>query len=236
MGAKHPTRFGPLRLRKGVCIAFLGLDGAGKSTLLMQLIEALEEAGVETRSRHMHPGLLPPLARLAFQPVDNGPVTDPHGKRPSGLLVSFLRLTYYWVDYVSGYAFLVFPYLAFPGASRQGRAFIFDRYSYDYLVDPLRCRVRLPAWLVRLFCWATPSPDLSIVLVAAPEVLRARKPELPLDELRSQAARLTALAEGLPQATCIDTSAPVEECHQQVLDAVRRFFPTQLRARGAKVE
>ena len=216
-------------LPKGVLVAFLGLDGSGKSTLIERVVETLQKHDVEAQSKHLHPGLLPALSTLTFRQQESGPVTDPHAKEPSGRVISLIRFLYYWLDYALGYWLMIFPQLL-----TRRCAFLFDRYFYDYLVDPRRCRVRLPTRLVEFFALLTPSPHLVIVLEAEAEVLYRRKPELPLEELKRQSERLDNVAKTFRNVARVDTSASIDVCHQKIIEAISGLFPTGLPSRQTR--
>lgn len=80
-----------------------------------------------------------------------------------------------------GYLVKVFPRLL-----RRSHVYIFDRYFYDYLIDPRRGRLALPQWNIRMFSFVVPKPDVILCLGADPEIIHARKPELPLEETKRQ--------------------------------------------------
>ena len=202
----------------GMFVAVLGTDGAGKSTMIEEASRHLFAAFTSKQSQVMHlrPGLLPPIHRL-LKPWDKqvcAVVTNPHGSKPSGRIGSLLRLFYYYMDYVVGYWVKVRPPLV------HNSIVLFDRYCYDYWLDPRRARLSLPQWLIRLFMWLVPKPGLILCLGAEPEVIYTRKPELPLEEVRKQVGELRRFCEGNPRAVWIDTGQPIETCVYQSLVAI----------------
>lgn len=200
----------------GFSIAVLGTDGSGKSTIIEGIRPPLERA-LHTRMlyEHLRPNLLPSLARLFGRLEPEGPVTDPHGSRPSGLVGSLFRITYYSLDYIFGYWLKVFPMLV-----RRPTIWVFDRYFYDYYVDPLRGRAALPPWVVRAFSLAVPTPDMILCLGANAQVIHARKPELGVEEIERQVAELRRLCKKHKRAVWIDTGCSIEASVDKALDAI----------------
>lgn len=211
----------------GYTIAFLGTDGSGKSTIIDAIAPILNEAfhkGV--RYEHMRPNYLPSLAILTGKkPKDaHAAICDnPHGGKPSGFLGSIVRLSYYWLDYTYGYFRKIYV-----DKSVKNHVWIFDRYFYDYINDPLRACIRLPKWLMKCYGLFVPAPDLTICLGADPEKIHARKPELPIEEVRRQVETLKQFAESNRKAVWVDTGCSVEESVEQTMTAIlemmsRRF-------------
>lgn len=203
----------------GYTIAFLGTDGAGKSTIIDAITPILNEAfhkGV--RYEHMRPNYLPSLAVLTGKRPKDAPVEvcdNPHGGKPSGFLGSLMRLSYYWLDYTYGYFRKIYV-----DKSIKNHVWVFDRYFYDYINDPLRACIRLPKWLMKAYGLFVPTPDLTICLGANPEKIHARKPELPIEEVRRQIDTLKAFAESNNRAVLIDTGCSIEESVQMTMTAI----------------
>lgn len=207
--------------RIGIFVAVLGLDGAGKSTLINVVRQDINRLlHIDTKLHYHRPGFIPSLARLLNRDIQQyGPNLNPHAKLPSGLSLSAARLAYYTLDYLIGYWFAVYPTLV-----KRGTVIFFDRYYYDYYIDPIRYRTNAPYWLVKLFEIFIPKPDLIIMLIPDPETYYERKPELPLDELRRQAKRMAELAKKLNNVSWIDTSGPIEESCDEMTQVVLNTF------------
>jgi thymidylate kinase len=204
----------------GLVLAVLGADGAGKSTVIDAIAPVLDQAthGAFYR-RHLRPGFLPPLGRLRGARTNSGPVTDPHGSTPAGWIGSAVRFVWLWLDYVIGYWVVVRPKIA-----KSPAVFLFDRYAHDALLDPRRLRLGLPRRVLNLFLNLVPSPDLIICLHGDPEVVAARKNELPVEEVRRQTNALRELASKTPNAVLVSTDGSVEEATDAVLYALRTFL------------
>ena len=205
----------------GLVISVLGVDGSGKSTVINSIKPILDAATHKaTFIQHLRPSLLPPLAWLkgkADEPT--GPVLDPHSSTPSGLLGSFLRVTYLTLDYIFGYWLLIRPKIA-----KKTSIVLFDRYAYDMLLDPLRFRLGIGLRVIEIFLRLIPKPDVVLCLHAKPDAIMARKQELSLTEITRQVNALYELAQREAQAILVSTEGSVDEVRDQVLKVLMDFF------------
>lgn len=209
-------RYARLFCPPGIAVAILGTDGAGKSTIIEHIRPVLKTAlHGKIFYEHMRPNLLPSLARLFGRPVKEGPTTDPHADKPSGFLGSLVRLSYYTVDYVIGYWIKVFPALV-----KRPCMYVFDRYFYDYHIDPYRSLISSPRWITKALSLFIPKPDIILCLGADPEIIHARKPELPLEEFKRQIKALRQFCDKNKRAVWIDTGCSIEESVNQALEAI----------------
>ena len=200
----------------GYTIAVLGTDGSGKSFIINKITPILNEAfhkGV--RYEHMRPNHLPSLAVALGKKKADEPATvcsDPHGSKPSGFMGSLLRLSYYWIDYTWGYFRKVRP--------SKDVVWFFDRYYYDYYVDQRRARLSLPNWVIKLFGWFVPCPDLTICLGGDPAKIYARKPETSLEEVTRQTMALKDFTCRHKRTVWVDTTVAPEESVEMAMKAI----------------
>lgn len=200
----------------GFAIVILGTDGSGKSTLIEGIRSPLDSAlHSKMIYEHMRPNLLPSLAKLFGRRVKEGPVTDPHGSEPSGYFGSLIRLLYYTLDYFVGYWLKVYPDLV-----KRPCIYIFDRYFYGYYIDPLRSRVSLPKFIIKLFGVVVPRPGVILCLGTNAETMHARKPELPLEEVKRQLDELRNFCENNSRAVWIDTGQEIERSVDEALEVI----------------
>ncbi len=187
----------------GLCLAVLGPDGSGKSTLLNALERRASDRFEAVRRFHLRP-------HIGRGQRDEGPVDEPQGELPRGMIPSIAKLGWWLVDYWLGHLFIVGP------AVRKSTLVLFDRYYHDIMVDPARYRydgsVRLAATLGRF----VPMPDIFVILDAPVATLRARKREVELVETQRQRKAYAELAAELPGAHRVDSSRPVEEVAAEV--------------------
>jgi len=209
----------------GFSIAVLGTDGAGKTTIINAIRDPLNEAVHNSLYyEHMRPNLIPNIAQLFGKEQQSGPVTNPHSSDPSGFAGSLLRLFYYSFDYIIGYWMKVYPVKV-----KKSSIWIFDRYYYDYLIDPKRARINLPTWIIKGIKFFIPKPDLVLCLGTEPEVIHNRKPELPLDQVTEQVKKLKLFNENDSNSVWVDTGKTLDESVQKALEIIVNKMSLKIR-------
>jgi thymidylate kinase len=195
-------------------VAVLGPDGSGKSTLLAGLRDRWPRSLGPVHTHHLRPH------RLARRTPSLGPVVDPHGSPPRGILTSIAALGFVVLDWWIGYWTWIVRERAKPGFV------VFDRHLLDVLVDPLRYRYGGPSWVARAACRLVSRPDVIVVLDASPAVVRARKQEVTPSESLRQSLAYRRLAAETPGAHLVDAAVSSE----QVLDAVMTILRREMQA------
>jgi thymidylate kinase len=95
-----------------------------------------------------------------------------------------------------------------------------DRHLVDALVDPRRYRYAGPSWLLRLIWRLIPKPDLILLLDAPPDVLQARKQEVPFEETTRQREAYRKLVGTFRNGYVVDTARPLEQVVEDVSDVI----------------
>ena len=205
-------------------------DGTGKTTFIQSLGNLLGFYYVGSASDiislyHFRPNILPNLGAVGEKAgvmIQDKNFTVPHRAKPVGKISSFLRMTYYWLDYVIGMPLLLRKNAQF------NRITIFDRYVYDFLIDPERTRLNLPYWVRQTFCNLVKRPKLVFILMAPAETINARKKELTLDEIREQLTRLNTLAVSNKRVYCLDATRETKEIAMDALKVFLDIFASKL--------
>lgn len=201
----------------GFTIAFLGTDGSGKTTIIDKIAPMLNKAfhnGVNYE--HMRPNKLPSMARLFGKKEQfNELVSNPHGSSASGFIGSLVRWLYYLLDYTFGFYLKIWP-----KKSIKSCVWIFDRYYYDYLIDPKRARIKLPKWIIKFGQFLIPEPDLILCLGTDGKVIHQRKPELTLKEVERQVAALKQFSKFHKRAVWIDTGNDIETSTNEAMETI----------------
>ncbi len=214
------TRIRRLWNPPGISVAILGTDGAGKTTVIEAIRPILEKSlHSSVHYEHLRPNWIPRLGKVAGKSNTGEVVEDPHGQKPSGFFGSLVRLGYYAIDYYIGYWIKIHPKLA-----KGAKLALFDRYYHDFLLDPLRMRLKLPQWLIKLVFIGVPQPQLILCMGADPEVIYTRKPETSLKEVTKQVKKLSRLCKSNSRAVWIDTGESVDKSFNKSLNAIVRVM------------
>jgi thymidylate kinase len=169
-------------------VSFSGIDGAGKTTQIHALSSWLRAAGLRVKHLTFWDNVVvlsrfrESLSHKAFKGDQGiGSPDKPLNRRDKNVTsgpLTTMRFFLYFLDALSVWRRV-----------RQARAsdadvVIFDRYIYDELAN-----LPLNRWVTRAFIRfllrLIPSPDLAYVIDADPTEAFARKPEYPLEFLRS---------------------------------------------------
>lgn len=211
-------------------IAVEGADGTGKSTFIDGLANAIAYYNVSevTKSHiyHHRPTILPNLGAMGEKAgimKENKDFTNPHRRKPAGSISSFFRMIYYWLDYVIGVPLLLRKDVQFD------RFTIYDRYIYDFIVDPFRSRINLPYWVRATFSKLVLQPRIVFVLLTDAEIIYKRKQELTIDEINRQLGEFSKLANSNKRFVVIDASQTPEEMVEQAAQIIIERFAWKLK-------
>lgn len=208
---KHPIKtlnsimvfLGEKAYRIGICpkkyrkvIALEAPDGTGKTTFIDALTVMLAGTFVcdieKMHVYHFRPSVLPNLGAVGEKAgvmKQDTNFENPHRNKPANPISSFVRMGYYWLDYFVGGAICVRKDVQFDKIT------IFDRYIYDFIIDPLRSRINLPRCIRALFSKMVQQPQIVFVLDAPADVIYSRKKELTLEEIQRQLDEFAKLKE-----------------------------------------
>ena len=178
--------------------AVLGCDGSGKSTFIDETVRHLNKYYVNDESDnrfhiyHFRPEIIPNLGEVGEKAKvmeQDKEFTKPHRSKPANPVSSFFRIIYYTFDYIVGWQKRIRKDVQFDGYS------VFDRYSYDLIVDPVRTKLNLPKWMRRFFVRLTPQPGVVFILIASVDTIHSRKQELDRAEIERQLEEYKKLGE-----------------------------------------
>jgi thymidylate kinase len=206
----------------GLIVGLLGVDGSGKSTLIENLISILRPFYPRQHVIHFQPGL--------FRTRNNVPVRNPHAKPPRSFIASWLKIFYYFTDWMLG----VFSKLHI--LSSRSTLVICDRTFDDLVVDPRRYRLQASSLLAAVLRKLLPAPHLLLVLIGPPTSLHARKPELTIEEIHRQQAVLTELAKTDRRMQIIDAGQPPQLVTEDAASGILQFMAERCARRTALYE
>lgn len=206
-----------LFLRRGLLISFSGPDGCGKTTVIQLLMEHLE---VNTPILfHFRPTLLPNLGEVGHKAgvvkaVDRD-FSKPHRSRRKGFLNSLVRLSYYTLDYIIGYAVKILP------LRQRKHIVIFDRYFTDIIADSRRSSIYINVKFLAFWRHFIPACRYNIFFKVAPETIRSRKTEMEVSEMEEVYEKLEYLVSIDRRSYFIDNNSAPLDAVMKILDLLR---------------
>ena len=130
---------------------------------------------------------------------------------------SFIRMLYYWLDYLLGVPILLRKEVHYERYS------IYDRYIYDFLIDPARSCISLPRWLRMLFVKTVVQPQIVFVLQASADVIYSRKQELDREEIERQLTEFGRL-KNMASVVFINAERPIDEMVDEAVKCIMERF------------
>jgi thymidylate kinase len=211
-------------------IAVEGADGTGKSTFIEGLQNAIIYYYVSDETKchvyHHRPTILPNLGALgekAGVKEQDTDFTNPHRGKPKGFISSLVRMTYYWLDYVIGVPLLMRKDVQFDKFT------IYDRYIYDFLIDPYRASIQLPHWLRKTFTKLVIQPRIVFVLLTDAKTIYNRKQELTVEEINRQLGEFEKLAKTNKRFVVIDASKSPQEMVDEAMTVIIERFTRRIK-------
>ena len=205
--------------RRTIFVSFSGIDGAGKSTQIESLVSRLKQDGLIVQVVRFWDDIarLKNVRETSGHKIFKGDrgVGSPskpinrRDKNVRSVWMTGVRLFLYFVDAVS------LRFVARRVLRSGSDLVIFDRYTYDELAN-LNLRNPIIRAYARMLMMLVPRPHISYLLDADPAEARARKPEYPLEFLRSNRAAYLMLAHLVGGFTIIDPK-PVHEVEADVV-------------------
>ena len=200
--------------KRGIFAVLVGPDGCGKSTITSIISETYREHFSGLLHFHWRPNLLP---KLNPRPTNTTPPDEHPGKTSISFrkqAVSLIRFLYYWLDFVIGYWFIIYPKL------RTNHLVIGERYFLDVIVNPKRYGFFLPDRLICGFSYLVPGADITILLSDEPERIYKRKQELTVDQIARQLAAYKEGLTGNPTAQIIETTESADIVASTIMEAL----------------
>lgn len=159
---------------RGALVILVGPDGVGKTTVARALGAAY---GGPSGYFHFVPPIAAPLsANPPAAPAPHLGKGRPGGSRLLGCVRLIRNVVRFWIAYV----IRVRPAMA------KGMLVIGDRGMFGYLVQPHALKFYGPSSFARRMLRLLPQPALVVNLAAPPQVVRARKQELTLEQIAGE--------------------------------------------------
>lgn len=197
----------------GFCIAFCGLDGAGKTTIIDELnrifVDLLKEKKVFYG--YWRPFVIPEIRELfgrenskahIDKEAQKGVTIIQEEKKTSGILFSFIKFLYYWIDYM-------LANLKYGSIRERGGAVFFDRHYIDTIVYPQRFGLHISKKMVQFFYYFIPKADYTFFLYCTPDEIRKRKKEFSVKEIQQQTKDYLSAGKKIKKFIPIETNKTI---------------------------
>lgn len=161
---------------RGYVLTFSGVDGAGKSTVISEMSKVIDKKLRKPVKILRHrPSILPILSAYIYGKAEaelKSVKSLPRTGTNSNTISSLFRFGYYYIDYLIGQWYIYFRYIL------KGYVVIYDRYYYDFILDPKRTNIIMPSSLAMIGLKFIKKPKFNFFLYADPEVILSRKKEM----------------------------------------------------------
>ena len=163
--------------KKPYVIMVVGVNGVGKTTIIDNYKKIIEEKyRKEVILLRHRPRILPILSALKHGNKDlaekiAGQTIPRQGKNTSSIS-SYLRFSYYYMDYIIGQMSVYFKYTI------RGKIVLYDRYYFDFIHDAKRSNIHINKNISKFLYRFIHKPRVNYFLYANPEVILKRKKEL----------------------------------------------------------
>lgn len=178
----------------GKTIVFLGCDGSGKTTTITKMLNELRKRNQKVIYKYLFPGLFPRYR-------DNGKGTtntNPHGRNIFKFHTALVHEVIWCVEYLLGS--LKDRYLIY-----QGYTIVYDRYFYDFEIDPARYRLKVA--LVMPFLGLFLRNHKLVILRGDPSEIYERKKETSIASIqKSQNIMMKVIDKSMREKIVIDTT------------------------------
>ena len=205
----------------GALMVFIGPDGSGKTTIIDKVSNKFKLIYPYQKLYHTRFELLPELrSGLGLSNINKKPsntnktVAKDNQEKQSMIskIVSWIVVIYYTFEFLIGK-------LVFFRINRKRRLVIFDRFYYDFFVQP---KTRNLIWGFKNFLLLfVPKPDIIIHLYADGQTVFKRKGELNVDEIDLQNSLFIKLLQNDGKYNMYDTSLHnVDELVEKIAEAM----------------
>ena len=205
----------------GIFIVLVGPDGSGKSSMYNYLMKECNELFKVCKYYHGRFFIIPSLGDLAKGRLNRKKEKSPdfaivipeNEDVPYSTLKTLIYVLYYYFDFLLGYLPVI-------KSRKYGQMIVFDRYFYDYIIQP--SFAKCPKLLLRFLARIIPEPDLLVYLKCDPKIIQSRKPELKIDNIIQQQKTIETHFSNYKNFVAIDTLRDVKIAGQELLGIIKQ--------------
>ena len=187
-------------------VAFMGVDGSGKSTIIKNLKSLLDKKYDNIIINHLKPNLFG-SNRLILS-------NYPHSKPLRSSLFSLLKIIH-WL--------IIYKIFFFMLSKEKTNLILFDRYANDVMIDKRRYRYNLSSKITEKILNYFPQPDMWVVLNAELNILRQRKKEVSIEELKRQTYEYMNFYKSKKNALLLDTTKSLDLNLKTIINEIIKY-------------
>jgi thymidylate kinase len=221
IGNKLKLLRGTLR-PSGLVVGILGRDGCGKSTFVTEMASVLNPYFGGTYTFKKFPGLL--YKGEIFKKKESYDFSKPHYYKERGRIASFAKLNILLIEFLFGYWMKIFPLKV------KSQLVFCDRYFIDIFADPLRYRIKGNKFVIKLFHFILPQPDLWIILDLPSDILLKRKQELTYEMAEKLRYEYLNLQNLLPNCTVINNEEEIKKTVSNASTVIFKYMQQKITA------
>ncbi|EKQ54519.1 MAG: thymidylate kinase [Methanobacterium sp. Maddingley MBC34] len=198
-----------------VFVCLIGPDGSGKTTISSSIRGTAKSIFKKTYYFHGHYGVFPEFKNMMpsnkYKKIGRDIEEKMDKKTPNGIVPHFL-VFYYSLEYIIGYYYLKYK-------NRNKKTFmVFDRYFYDYLIQPGPFKIN--NIFIRVLLRIVPHPDILLFLKSPPELVYERKPELAVTEIDRQLRICSTISNHFDFSQDIDNTLNLSRVKNDIRDSI----------------
>lgn len=200
-------------------IVLIGPDGCGKTTIANEIVKKFNMSFREKKIYEMHFRILPSFRQI-INPLLKNKIKNKYfeGEKNAGMKEkvnsmskSMIYIIWYFFDYFLGNLIVMRAYF-------KNDLLVFTRYFYDYYYQ--RTHKNAPLLLLNFLCYFVPRPTFIFTLKRDPYQIHNDKPELTVDEIKSQQFKIDKLFSKNKNFYVIDSNQGIEKTVEKIFKII----------------
>lgn len=208
----------------GKVLAFCGLDGAGKTTILDEMNDMFTKLlkSKKVFYGYWRPYVIPEIRELfgkknskdgIDKQAQKGVTVKEPEKRPKNKIVSMVKLSYYWLDFMLAEK-------KYGTIHQRGGMVLFDRHYIDMVVHPLRFEMGISRRIILLLYKFIPKADFTFFLYCTPKEILERKEEFSEEEIAQMTKDYMEVGKKIKNFVPIHTNTTIAQEIDEILSHI----------------